>query len=99
MYRRTRPVIMDDEMMKRKIISDIKNNGEDWIRNITGVTHMTKDKISDYLNTLIEEKRLFAMAVYTGKIGKPPIYYTTTLETYKEHEKEIIKKGYVVKRL
>lgn len=98
MYRRSRPVIMDDEMIKRKIVSDIKGS-DDWVQNITGVTHMTLNKITDYLETLIKEERIFGMGVYTGKIGKPPIYYTTTKETYKKHAKEFLEKGWKVKRI
>ena len=99
MLSKKRTPIMDDEMIKRKIVSDIKNDGNNWVQNITGVTHMTLNRLEDFLDTLIEEKRIYGMAVYTGKIGKPPKYYTTTVETYKKHAKEFIEKGWKVKRL
>lgn len=100
MYRRSRPVIMDDEMVKRKIVNDIENH-ENWVQKITEITGMGRKALSDPLSSLFEEERVFCIETYKKGIGKgrPKKYYTTSKDTYRKHKAELEKDGYLVRRL
>lgn len=80
---------------KERIIQNIIKGGN-WISNITNATGKTKDTLKDILNTLIDEREVFAVFIRKSgskKKGETRIFYTCDRVLSIEKTKEAEKKG------
>ena len=80
---------------KARIIKNI-GDAENWVSNITNATGKTKDTLKDILNTLVDEREVFAVFIRRSKSkkkGETRIFYTCDNVLAIEKTKEAEKKG------